>query len=93
MNLLYSLTALLLLSAVSHTGGQTLHGGLIGVDMAVWNVLARTESSITFGYRVPDGQDGFPGNLDIELTYTLTEDNSLDISYKATTDKQTSKKQ
>ena len=72
-----------------NNNGQTLHGGLQGIDMVVWNVLDRTPSSITFGYTAPDGQDGFPGNLKIELTYTLTEDNGFDISYKATTDKAT----
>lgn len=72
-----------------NNNGQTLHGGLIGVDMAVWKVIERTASSITLGYKVPDGQDGFPGNLDIKLTYTLTEDNCLDIAYEATTDKAT----
>ncbi|MCQ2153236.1 MAG: galactose mutarotase [Bacteroidales bacterium] len=72
-----------------NNNGQTLHGGLIGVDMMVWNVGERTDSSIVFTLRVPDGQDGFPGNLDITLTYTLTSDNSLDIAYGATTDKAT----
>lgn len=72
-----------------NNNGQTLHGGLIGVDMAVWKVLERTPSSITLGYVVPDGQDGFPGNLDIKLTYSLTENNEFDIKYEATTDKAT----
>ena len=72
-----------------NSNGQTLHGGNLGVDMVKWNVVDRTESSITLAYTAPDGQDGFPGNLSIELTYTLTSDNCLDISYKATTDKPT----
>lgn len=72
-----------------NNNGQTLHGGVAGIDMVAWKVLDRTESSVTFGYTVPDGLDGFPGNLDIELTYTLTEDNCFDITYKAVTDKAT----
>ena len=72
-----------------NNNGQTLHGGLLGVDMVVWKVKARTDSSIVFGYVAPDGQDGFPGNLNIELAYTLTADNCFDIAYKATTDKAT----
>lgn len=76
-------------SLPQNNNGQTLHGGLTGVDMAVWKVLSRADSTITLGYTAPDGQDGFPGNLAIELTYTLTSDNALDISYKATTDKAT----
>jgi len=72
-----------------NNNGQTLHGGLLGVDMVVWSVKERTDSSILFAYTVPDGQDGFPGNLKIELRYTLTSDNRFDIQYKATTDKAT----
>jgi len=72
-----------------NNNGQTLHGGLLGVDMVVWRTKERTDSSIVFKYTVPDGQDGFPGNLDIELTYTLTSEGCFDIAYKATTDKAT----
>lgn len=69
-----------------NNNGQTLHGGLKGIDMVAWKLDKRSESSITFKYTVPDGQDGFPGNLTILLTYTLTPDNELDIKYEATTD-------
>lgn len=69
-----------------NNNGQTLHGGLKGIDMVVWQVKERSSSSITFTYTAPDGADGFPGNLCIELTYTLTDSDALDISYKATTD-------
>ncbi len=69
-----------------NNNGQTLHGGLKGVDMVLWKVAARTPSSVTFTLRSQDGSDGFPGNLDIRLTYTLTEDNCLDIKYEAVTD-------
>ncbi len=69
-----------------NNNGQTLHGGLTGVDMVFWNVAKRTPSSVTFTLRSPDGSDGFPGNLDISLTYTLTENNELDIKYEAVTD-------
>ena len=72
-----------------NNNGQTLHGGLVGVDLMKWSVVDRSTSSITFGCTVPDGQDGFPGNLDIKVTYTLTPDNALDICYEATTDKAT----
>ena len=69
-----------------NNNGQTLHGGLLGVDMVRWKLEERTDSSIVFGYVAPDSQDGFPGNLDIKLTYTLTCDNTLDIAYSAVTD-------
>lgn len=72
-----------------NNNGQTLHGGLKGVDMLMWKLVSRTPSSVTLKCRVPDGMDGFPGNLDIVLTYTLTEDNELDIKYEATCDKAT----
>lgn len=72
-----------------NNNGQTLHGGLLGLDMVVWKLKERTDSSLTLTYTAPDGQDGFPGNLAVELTYTLTHDGGLDIAYKATTDKAT----
>ena len=72
-----------------NNNGQTLHGGLLGVDRVVWKVLERAPWSITLGYTAPDGQDGFPGNLSIRLTYALTEDNALDLRYEATTDQTT----
>ena len=72
-----------------NNNGQTLHGGLLGVDMVMWSLKERTDSSVTLSYTAHDGQDGFPGNLSIDLTYTITRDNSLDIAYSARTDKAT----
>ena len=72
-----------------NNNGQTLHGGTVGIDMTPWQLISRSESSICFGLTVPDMTDGFPGNLKIELTYTLTENDEFDIQYKATTDKAT----
>lgn len=66
-----------------------LHGGLKGIDMVVWDVVNADRSSLKLHYTAPDGQDGFPGNLDIIMTFTLTADNALDIKYEATTDKTT----
>ena len=43
-------------------------------------------NALVFNYYSPDGEEGFPGNLDVEIRYTLGEDNALTISYKATTD-------
>lgn len=76
-------------SLPKNNNGQTLHGGLKGVDMVKWSLVSRTPESITLKLVSPDGSDGFPGNLTILLTYTLTEDNALDIKYEATTDKAT----
>lgn len=72
-----------------NNNGQTLHGGLKGVDMVVWDVVAVTDSSILLSYLHPDGQDGMPGNLKIDMTYTLTADNEFKVEYEAVTDKAT----
>lgn len=69
-----------------NNNGQTLHGGLKGLDMVVWDVDSVGKNSIRFSYLSPDGQEGFPGNLKINVEYSLTDDNGFKISYKATTD-------
>lgn len=69
--------------------GQTLHGGLKGTDMVVWDVIKVSDSLIDFEYVVPDGQDGFPGNVKINVTYTVTPNNEFKITYEAITDKPT----
>ena len=66
--------------------GNTLHGGLTGIDRAMWDVVDRSGSSITFSLTDPDGSDGWPGNLRILLTYTLTPKNEFRVEYKAETD-------
>jgi len=73
----------------AYNNGQCLHGGLKGLDMVVWNVDTVTDNSISFSYLSPDGEEGFPGNLDIKMTYTLTPYNEFKITYAATTDKPT----
>ncbi|MCM1177786.1 MAG: galactose mutarotase [Bacteroidales bacterium] len=72
-----------------NNNGQTLHGGLKGLDMVVWDVIACDDSTIVFNYVHPDGQDGYPGNIDIMMTYELTSDNEFKVSYMAGTDKPT----
>ena len=67
--------------------GQNLPDGLKAVDMVKWDMVSRTSSSITFKHFSPEGSEGVPGNLTIYLTYTLTEDNALDIRYEAVADK------
>lgn len=72
-----------------NNNGQTLHGGLKGLDMVVWDVDTVTASSIVLSYLRPDGQEGMPGNLKIVMTYTLTPDNEFRVDYLAETDKTT----
>lgn len=72
-----------------NNNGQTLHGGLKGLDMVVWDVDTVTANSIVLSYLRPDGQEGMPGNLKIVMTYTLTPDNEFRVDYLAETDKTT----
>ena len=73
----------------TNNGVNTLHGGLIGADKRVWDVTAVNDSVITMHTVFADGEDGFPGNLDVTMSYTLTHDNQFQIRYAATTDKPT----
>ena len=72
--------------SANHNGTGTLHGGFRGLDSVVWDFVARTDSSLTFRCLHPDGAEGFPGNLDILMTYTLTSGRAWRIDYMATTD-------
>jgi len=72
-----------------NNGPNSLHGGLKGFNAVVWEVKNVTPDSIELFYLSPDGEEGFPGNLSVTVIYTLTEDNALDIRYKAVTDKTT----
>jgi len=69
----------------TNDGPNHLHGGLKGFDKVVWKGKA-TESGVEFTYLSKDGEEGYPGNLSVTVTYTLTDDNELRIDYKATTD-------
>lgn len=67
-------------------GENTLHGGIIGADKVVWDVVSSNDSVMVMHTLFVDGMDGFPGNLDVTMTYALTSDNQFQIRYKATTD-------
>ena len=72
-----------------NNNGQTLHGGLKGLDMVVWDVEDVSDSTITLSYIHADGQEGMPGNVKIVMTYALTSDNEFKVDYEAVTDKAT----
>ena len=72
-----------------NNNGQTLHGGLKGLDMVVWDVFAADDSTLVLSNTHPDGQDGMPGNVEILMTYTLTGNNEFKVDYLAQTDKPT----
>ena len=70
--------------------GNSLHGGIKGYDKVMWTAEKMPgDSSLKLTYLSKDGEEGYPGNLNIEVIYTLTASNGLKIDYKATTDKAT----
>jgi aldose 1-epimerase len=74
-----------------NNNGNHLHGGLKGFDKVFWNAEAieGKEPALKLTYLSKDGEEGYPGNLAITVTYTLQTDNSLKMEYSATTDKAT----
>ncbi|MCV5646782.1 galactose-1-epimerase, partial [Escherichia coli] len=70
-----------------NNGENSLHGGLEGFDKRRWKVEEQNDQQVTFSLRSPDGDQGYPGNLDVKVTYTLTDENELAIAYDAKTDK------
>jgi aldose 1-epimerase len=66
-----------------------LHGGPDGFHVQVWDVETTNGTSITLSYLSKDGEENFPGNLEVYVTYTVTEKNELVIDYEATTDQTT----
>jgi len=64
-----------------------LHGGPEGFHKQVWEVEGVYQNSLVLSYFSKDGEEGYPGNLDVSVSYTLSESNELIIEYKASTDK------
>jgi aldose 1-epimerase len=69
-----------------NNGPNHLHGGPNGFHNQVWEFTNQRENSVTLHYLSPDGEEGYPGNLDVYVTFTVTTDDTLEILYKATTD-------
>ena len=69
--------------------GHTLHGGPTGWQYQVYSVEKLGDNKLKLTIASPDGDNGFPGTVTASATYTLTDDNALDIQYEATTDKPT----
>ena len=73
-----------------NNGPNSLHGGCpIAFHNRIWEANQKEDKIIEFTTTSPDGEDGYPGNLDVKVTYALTEDNTLIINYFANTDKPT----
>ena len=66
-----------------------LHGGVKGFNAVVWDMIPLDEQTVALKYASADGEEGFPGNLEITVVYKLTNNNELYIFYKAVTDKPT----
>jgi aldose 1-epimerase len=77
---------------IANNNGNTLHGGPNGFDKKVWQAESFDNANgvgIVLTRASPDGEEGFPGNLSVRVTYTLTNANELSLEYFATTDKPT----
>ncbi|HEU5146867.1 MAG TPA: aldose epimerase family protein, partial [Chryseosolibacter sp.] len=75
-----------------NAGPHHLHGGVKAFGNVLWNaeeVRNQNGRGIQLRYTSPDGEEGYPGNLDVRVTYIVTDDNSLEITYEAETDKKT----
>ena len=72
----------------ANDGPNSLHGGQVGFDKKVWAVEALTDSSVTLSLTSPDGEEGYPGTLDLHVTYALSMDRLI-IIYRAECDKDT----
>ena len=65
-----------------NNGTNSLHGGIEGFNAKIWEVVEQSIYEIKLHYRAQDGEEGYPGNLDVWVTYTATKDNRLVIHYE-----------
>ncbi len=68
---------------------HNLHGGTVGFDKRMWNLVSSNENSLTFSLISEDGDQGYPGRVEVEVTMELSNDNALSFNYKATSSKRT----
>lgn len=76
-------------SLAINNGPNALHGGLKGFNAVIWDIKEKTTNSLTMTYLSKDGEEGYPGNLTLDVKYTLDDNNQLIVEYMATTDKDT----
>lgn len=70
-------------------GQNHLHGGIRGFDKVVWRIEARSDSSVTLRHVSADGDEGYPGELTVQVKYVLNDENELRIEYEARSDRDT----
>jgi len=76
----------------TNNGPNHLHGGVKGFDKRLWHAevfLRQAEAGVVYTLTSPDGDEGYPGTLNVTVTYTLSDSNALTVDYEATTDKAT----
>jgi len=74
---------------IANNGENHLHGGERGLHAVVWDAKQTNQSTLELTYLSKDGEEGYPGNMEIKMIYKLTDDNGFEIEYYATTDKTT----
>lgn len=72
-----------------NNGEHTIHGGAKGFRFQVWDYEQIDDKSVELSYFSADGEEGFPGNLQVKVRFAVTEENELKLTYRATTDKTT----
>lgn len=75
----------------ANEGRNNLHGGVNGFDKKIWSVemIDGANPALVLSYVSPDGEEGFPGNVSVNVTYRLTGENALEIRYEGVSDKDT----
>ena len=73
----------------TNNGPNALHGGPGGFNQRLWRVESAEDGALVLAYRSPHGEEGYPGTLDVTVTYKLTPDKGLRIDYRAVTDRAT----
>ena len=74
----------------TNSGGHHLHGGVTGFDKKLWNAEAdEAKNALTLTAFSPDGEENYPGNMNVKVTYSFSDDNALTIRYEAQSDKDT----
>ena len=76
-------------SLATNIGEDALHGGLVGFDKKIWDAEIIGNNAVKMTLSSPDGEEGYPGTLQVELLFSLSENNELQLEYRAKTDRKT----